>query len=191
MSWIVFADANVLYSRTLRDWLFLLRLGGSDLFAVFSTEDVLAEVIYRYRRKHPNAPGRVVASIRNRLAGSLDDLVGDYEIDNSHPVGDKNDQHVHAAAQACGADFLLTEDHGFTATSAHAEATRRCYEVYTADAFFVLVDDSDPALVRRVTQQQADYWVGKRGTANLCESLRLARCPEFAERVHRHKPALG
>jgi hypothetical protein len=59
------------------------------------------------------------------------------------------------------------------------------------DAFFVLVDDSNRTLVQRVTQQQMDYWIAKHGEVNLPESLTLAGCPNFAERVRKHQLALG
>lgn len=40
----VFVDANVLYSRTLRDWTFLFRGSTDGMFQLHSTEDVFAEV---------------------------------------------------------------------------------------------------------------------------------------------------
>ena len=54
----VFVDANVLYSRTLRDWLGLLyTLPEYPLFQVYWSEDVLAETLYNLRRSHPEWPG--------------------------------------------------------------------------------------------------------------------------------------
>ncbi|MCH5643313.1 hypothetical protein [Gordonia sp. ABSL49_1] len=52
----VFVDENVLWPKTLRDWLFLLRNAtGGEMFTVCSTEDVVAEAIYTLRRKKPLA----------------------------------------------------------------------------------------------------------------------------------------
>lgn len=37
----VFVDANILFARTLRDWLFLLKLQSENsMFIVMATEDV-------------------------------------------------------------------------------------------------------------------------------------------------------
>lgn len=51
----VLVDANVLYSKTLGDWLGLLyTIPEIPPFQVFWTEDVLAEAIYHLRRNHPD-----------------------------------------------------------------------------------------------------------------------------------------
>ena len=184
MGQVLFVDANVLYSRTLRDWLFLLRFADPDRLTVFTSEDVLAETVYRYRRNHPDAPGRLIAAIRSTIVNSLSDIVTDYQIDGSFLGGDIDDRHVHAAALACGADVLLTDDQGFV-------GHRHGYDVVRPDPFFVAVDDSDPALVSRVTAQQVDYWTSRRGTSRLPEALEAAGCPQFAERVQQHQHALG
>jgi predicted nucleic acid-binding protein len=54
----VLVDANVLYSKTLREWLALLYLRQEDeIYSVYRTEDVLAETIHRLRRHHPHWNG--------------------------------------------------------------------------------------------------------------------------------------
>lgn len=40
----ILRDVNVMFSKTLRDWIFLLSLEGS-LYTVHTTEDILAETI--------------------------------------------------------------------------------------------------------------------------------------------------
>jgi len=60
----VFVDANVFFSKTLTDWLFLLRFETEGMFQVHTTEDVCAEVIYRMRKKNPTAPGRLLPARR-------------------------------------------------------------------------------------------------------------------------------
>ena len=42
-------DANVLYSRTLRDWMLMLRLEADGMYVVLTTEDILTEVLYHFR----------------------------------------------------------------------------------------------------------------------------------------------
>ncbi|WP_067654080.1 hypothetical protein [Nocardia harenae] len=56
------------------------------------------------------------------------------------------------------------------------------YEVYGADDFFELVDDSAPQLVRQVMEEQLRYWVPRRGKP-LPEALRAASAPRFGERI--------
>jgi hypothetical protein len=151
------------------------------------SEDVLAETIYSYRRSYPHAPGSLITSIRRLLTDNLDDLVGDFEVNGTFTGNDQYDAHVHAAALACGADILLTDDHGFANVCGGQSTPHYGYEVFRADEFFLLVDDSNPEAVRTVTQQQIAYWMAKKGEVNLPESLRCAGCPGFAERVRQRQ----
>ena len=57
------------------------------------------------------------------------------------------------------------------------------YEIYTADDFFVLVADSNPASILRVTKEQFEYWGNKPGSRPLDKALIAAGCPQFAARV--------
>lgn len=182
----VLADANVLYSRTLRDWLILLELqSGTGLFKNYWTEDILSEVLYRMRRERPGAPGRYIANVHDKIVNSLEGgRVDDFEIDGSFPGSDPNDQHVHAAAIACGASYVITMDGGFRSASIDPDALP--YEVHSPDSFFVLVDDSAPRRVRAVTEEQDKYWSRRPGAKSLADALRDAGCPEFAERVLQH-----
>ncbi|MCG8916727.1 PIN domain-containing protein [Actinokineospora sp. PR83] len=185
----VFTDANVFYSRTLRDWLALLQLQGGT-YTVYWTEDVLAETVYRLRRRHPDWNGAKITAIRDRIAGTFEGgRVDDFTIDGSFPGGDVDDQHVHAAALACQADFILTCDNGFIVAGQDVDSMP--YEVYRPDDFFVLVDDSAPHVVRQVTYDQTLYWVGRTGRADLASKLSDAGCPEFAERVRDHQGRLS
>lgn len=60
------------------------------------------------------------------------------------------------------------------------------YEIYNADEFFVLIDDSQPRVVRAVTAEQLDYWLREVDDVDLCGPLRAAGRPRFAERVRAH-----
>ncbi|WP_307867596.1 PIN domain-containing protein [Umezawaea beigongshangensis] len=187
----MFVDANVLYSRTLRDWLALLQLNSpEEVYTVYWTEDVLAETIYRLRRKHPDWNGAKITAIRDGIAATFEGgRVEDFVVDGTFPGVDGDDRHVHAAAVACRADFILTCDKGFSTAGCDAGSTP--YEVYRPDEFFVLVDDSAPHLVRLVTREQTLYWVGREGRADLAGKLIDAGCPVFAERVRIHQGELS
>src|SRR5690606_18540634 len=69
----VFVDANVWYSRALRDWFGMLYTKpDTPPFAVYWTEDVLAELVYHLRREHPDWPGRRITRIRDLMAGTFE-----------------------------------------------------------------------------------------------------------------------
>lgn len=186
----VLVDANVLYSRTLRDWLFLLRNhANGDLYTVHTTEDILAEVIYSIRRNNPDAPGSLTSRVRDRIVDSLDTIVKDFVVDGSYPGDDPDDAHVHAAAVACGAEKLVTADDDFSVVPGDIDL-QLPYEVHTPDSFFTLVDDSLPAVVRAATADQHGYWQNRPGAKTLDDALQDAQCPTFAARVSVHLEAL-
>ncbi|MCS7479997.1 PIN domain-containing protein [Umezawaea endophytica] len=151
---------------------------------------MLAETIYRLRRNNPGWDGVKTTSVRDLIVGTFEGgRVDDFKVDDSFPGSDVNDRHVHAAAIACQADFVLTDDEGFVVNGQDADAMP--YEVYRSDDFFLLVDDSVPDLVRRVTREQTLYWARRTGRADLAGKLIAAGCPEFAERVRNHQGELS
>ncbi len=187
----VFVDANVRFSRTLRDWLFLLRnQGAGSMFTVYSSEDVIAETIYRIRRDRPTASGELITAIHDRISAQLDCRVTEYAIPAHSPLADEHDFHVHAAAVSCEAGILLTADRGFLDLD-QGLIDVLPYEVHSPDSFFVLVDESSPATVRAVTLVQLDYWFSRDGHGDLPARLRAAGCLEFAARVAVHIRDLG
>lgn len=179
----MFVDADVFYSRTLRDWLGMLyATPDAPPFIVCWTEDVLAETIYRLRRAHPDWDGARISRMRDAIAGSFEGGRVDAYSPGAYPGADPNDAHVHAAAVAAQADYLVTgntKDLSWDADSAP-------YEVLTPDEFFVLVDQAMGDLVDLVAQKMSDYWVERSGEADLPARLVAAGCPEFAVRVRTH-----
>jgi hypothetical protein len=189
----VFVEANVLYSRTLRDWLCLLFLHATgEIYTVYWTEHVLAETIYHLSRDHPDWDGAKITCIRDRITGTFEGgRVKDFTVDGSFPGDDVNDQHVHAAAVKCEADIVLSADGGFSVDEQAVDDLP--YEVHRPDDFFVLVDDSAPELVYRVTREQTLYWRARSdtGRADLAGPLIAAGCPEFAQRVRSYQSQLS
>lgn len=187
----LFVDANILFSRTLRDWLFLLKLQSENsMFVVVSTEDVLAETIYRLRRKYPAWDGGQISRIREALVKNIDELVNDYPIRDDFAGIDPDDNHVHSAAVAGNANMLVTSDGGFL--ELEGASNELPYEIWSADEFFVLVDDSAPHLVELVTKKQVLHWNNDRGVpGRIVEKLIKSGCPQFAERVKAHLRSLS
>ncbi|MCW4355228.1 PIN domain-containing protein [Hoyosella sp. YIM 151337] len=180
----VLADSNVLYSRTLRDWLALLYLapGGGGLFEVVWTEDIMAEVLYHLRKNNPFLDDEQVGGVRRRLAAVFaTGLITGYQIDSSTGYPDVYDAHVHCAAVHGRADIIVTGNvRDFTGMD------EQPYEVYSPDDFFVLVDDSAPETVLSALRTQLRYYREKGGRFSLPEQLRTANAPQFAERVRQH-----
>jgi len=184
----VLVDANVFFSRTTRDWLFLLRNQTRGMFTVHATVDVVAEAVYSLRREFPNAPGRLTRRAHQLILDNLDELVEDFTVDEDWPGKDPDDAHVHAAAIACRATILLSGDKGFSGVPDDIDVLLP-YEVHTTDSFFTLIDDSAPDDVRAVALEQHAYWSGRREgwqASDLAAKLAAAGCPVFSERVLRH-----
>lgn len=161
----VFVDANVWYSRTLRDWLGMLyTTPDTPPFVVCWSEDVLAEAIYRLRKTHPEWDGSRITTIRDRIAGTFEGgRVDDYATDTEYLGRDPDDAHVHAAAVAGRADYLIT----FNTKDFQGNDDVAPYEVLTPDDFLVLVDTAMPGLVDRVTQLMSNHWIKLRGESDL------------------------
>lgn len=152
MTELAFIDANVFYSRTLRDWLFMLRIETkANVFTLASSWDVISEAASRLRDKHPAARGQLVGQLIEKCTMFIDDLVTDYPGGAVDWIPDEGDWHVHHTAIACSARYLVAEDRGFTDTGSF-------YKVLTCDEFFLLINQKDPGAVQRVTAQQAKFW---------------------------------
>ena len=172
----VFVDANVFFSRTLRDWLFLLRIESKGgLFQLHTTWDVITETAARLRDEYPNASGDLLASLMKKIQECVDEVVATFPGGPVEGIADQGDWHVHHAAEACRAHVLLTDDTGFESDDSH-------YEIYTCDDFFLEVERSAPDVVKRVVEKQAIFW-SKRNGKQLPDALRDAGCLEFADVV--------
>ncbi|MEU7138016.1 PIN domain-containing protein [Nocardia sp. NPDC046473] len=182
-------DANILYSRTLRDWLALLYLhGGGEMFEVMWTDDVMAEFHYHLRKKNPFLDDAQVGGIRRRLESVFKaGRISGYSVDAAGTYPDPGDAHVHCAAVHGNVDILLTEN-----VKHFREIDDLPYEIYSADEFFELVDDTAPRAVLAVTKEQLVYHVRRsgNGSVSLPEMLKKAGAPLFAERVRQHLNSL-
>ncbi|PPG65626.1 hypothetical protein C5C31_13240 [Rathayibacter rathayi] len=185
---LVFVDADVLWSTTLRGWLVNLSVGQqgatSPAFQMVVSEDVIAEAVARWRDRHPTAPGAVTAKMSNNLR-TLCAVVQDSDASIPFPGGDEGDVHVHAAAVHQQVGYLVTNDRGFHDLSDEQKDTLP-YEIYSPDDLFLLLCAQSSQRVREATRAQMRHFVGLGQEPRLVESLRNAGCPEFAEAVRGH-----
>jgi hypothetical protein len=151
------------------------------MYVIACSRDVIVEARNTLRNDHPNWPGSATTQLMEAFMDAFD-IVDEFDADIPYSGEDPDDRHVHAAAVACGAGFLVTDDQGF----ARMNSDELPYEVLTADQFFVLVDDSAPHYVAAAVRSQLEYWTIAGKKAELVEHLRAAGCPDFAERVAAH-----
>ncbi|MDC4233904.1 PIN domain-containing protein [Actinomyces sp. B33] len=173
----VLVDTNVWYSRTLRDWICLLALhGGSDIYTVIWTDDILAELQYSLRRKYPQLEGGKIAILREKIEETFPDgRIRDYSIDVDGP--DPLDGHVRGAARSGEADYVVT------CNTKDFNGDDLPYEVYTPDEFFLLVHASSPDVVERAARVYDAYYESSGHDYLVAERLRSAGACGFAKIV--------
>lgn len=181
----ILVDANVLYSRTLRDWLLQLQLAQGALFATCWTVDIHAEVLSRLRKQNPEMDGGALTTVSDRIMACMTERISKYPHVPQTFLSDEYDAHLHSAAIAGGVDMLMTQDRDFLDLGTDV-TDNLPYEICSADDTFVLIDDSAPELVRIVTRSTWDYWRRREPSADVPAFLTKAGCPEFAKRVRDH-----
>lgn len=183
----VFVDAGVIYSKTLRDWLglyYTCNVSAEPPFDVHWSDDVLAEAISRLRDNNPTWSGGRIARISELITQTFEvGRVREYSVVESNYQGaDQGDAHVHAAASACAADYLLTTNDRDFRISSEAQ-DKLPYEILSPDDFFMTVALSNPEGTAACIERQIAYRNGRGEEANLCEALQKAGCPRFADHV--------
>ncbi|OZG61770.1 PIN domain-containing protein [Bifidobacterium lemurum] len=180
----VFVDANILYSKTIRDWLFAFSTCDIKPFDLYSSEDVFAETVYHLRRNNPTISGDRVAAALSQMR-ELVTIVPSYncEEEQSRYLGaDANDLHLHAATVASDCDVLLTNDSKIYANLNEDERSQLPYSIYTADEFFVALAETSAVLLDQAVTCELNYWSRRfaDGVTDLETPLLNAGCANFA-----------
>lgn len=179
---LIFLDANILFSRTLRDWLSLISLNsGTEGISLRWSEDVMSEYQYRIRRKNPGWSDQQIGGWRRRLTETFPDaMIVGYEIDPALlESNDKFDAHVLAAAAHGNVDYLVTANYSdFEQFSERFE-----FEIFTPDEMLCLINERRPDAVAAATKKQLSYWAGRSSNKSLPQALMDAGAPDFAEQV--------
>lgn len=110
----------------------------------------------------------------------VDEVLDTYPSDVPFTGTDEHDYHVHAAATACQADLLLTDNDPQDITTSEEVH----YEIICPDDFFVLAANSaPPQMLHPIIKSQIEYWAKKPDHVQLDQALRNAGCPDFADIV--------
>ncbi|WP_433732584.1 PIN domain-containing protein (plasmid) [Actinoplanes sp. CA-051413] len=156
----VFLDANVLYSRCLRDWLVMMALdSGYTAFDLRWSEAVLAEAFYHLRRNYPDAPERRIERWREKMDENFPQAKVTHWDPQSVPrPADPNDHHVLAAAYAGQVDFLITCDGDVANFQRCLDEIDAGITVLHVDDFLCMIAERYPELVRRRYLSQVMYF---------------------------------
>ncbi|SNT45662.1 Predicted nucleic acid-binding protein, contains PIN domain [Asanoa hainanensis] len=157
---IVFLDANVVYSRCLRDWLVLMALDSQyTAYELRWSEAVLAEAFYHLRRSHPAAPEQRIERWRDLLDRNFPEAkVVRWDPQAVPEPKDPNDHHVLAAAYAGHVDILVTCDGDVENFQQCLDQVGAGIEVAHVDDFLCMIAERHSALVRRQYLSQIAYW---------------------------------
>lgn len=179
---LIFLDANILYSRTLRDWFALISLNsGAEGIALRWSEDVMTEFIYHLRRKNPGASDHNVGLWREKLTSAFPNaMISGYEISPEFLQGrDQFDAHVLAAATHGRVDYLVTANPG----DFEEFADRLEFEIFRPDDMLCLMIERRPDAVLAATKKQCQYWAGRPDSKSLPAALIDAGTPDFARHI--------
>jgi hypothetical protein len=191
---VVFVDADVLWSPTLRAWILNFATGSNEGrspgFELVLTEAVIAEAVARWNDKNPRARGIVVTRMAEALR-EVATMVRDYDADIPFPGSDDGDIHVHAAAVQSGAGYLVTNDSGFRDLPDEVK-DELPYEIYNPDDFLVLVADQSRGRLRDVTREMMHHMAPKDGASfKMVPSLQRSGAPTFARMVEEELAVLA
>lgn len=178
----VLLDANVLYSKTLRDWICLTALENPGFFQVRWTESILAEWQYHLRRSNPLRSEDWITRYPALFRRSFPEgCVEGFAVEKPDWLVDLHDAHVHSAAAAAQVAYLVTDDGDWS----NAPLDELSYEVHTADSFLSMcaLSQSRP-LGERTAQQLAYAWRRRRNDEiDIVGPLKRAGANDFAEHV--------
>jgi len=183
VAFIVVLDATALYPSTLRD--VLLRAHDRGIYQAKFTEAILEEVRSAVLRKYRDANmDRTIQLIRENFG---DALVHDYERLMPVMTNETDDRHVLAAAVACGAQLIVTDNVGDFPDESCAPYN---IDVKTADDFLRDLWDLDSeAIMATLREAAAGTSRPRLDVRGVLERLR-ATAPTFAETVKR-SPVIG
>lgn len=180
----VLLDANVLFSKTLRDWICLTALDNPGMFQPRWTSSILTEWQFHLRKQYPLQSEAWVTKYRTEMEAAFPGgMITNFDVTHPEWLADIDDAHVHSAAVKAEVDYLVTNDQGWVT----APLDELPYEVHTPDSFLCLcVESQERVMGDRVAAQLAYSWK-RRSTddVDIVGPLKRAGVVLFAEQVRR------
>jgi predicted nucleic acid-binding protein len=160
---IVFTDANVLYSRVLRDY--LLYAAIEDLISVVWSEMVLNEVARHLIESIPDFTSESAKRLITNMTSSfpyaeVNPESKHFGLLEHYDLPDENDRHVFAAALAAEATIICTSN---TKDFPENVAAELGLQILTPDALLFKLITENP---KRMLSVHADVVIGLRGATD-------------------------
>ena len=166
MSLRVFLDANVIASKTLRDWLFKLSLFDPRVLSLCSSDLVLEEARRTFARRNPSADRTIVDGLFERIRAMFDHVViwtgNPSEIDGINI----DDVHVHHAALRAEATHLATSN-----LRDFQPRQPMPYILCSPDELLVTLTLLTPNGIKKVAESEAVYWSGRKSIEPLVKTV--------------------
>ena len=142
----VLLDTNILMSRTLRDWILILALESKyEFFQPYVSSGILDEFGYQMRRRDPTLDDGALETWKKQILSSTQGFISGFQVPLIPGYPDKDDLHVHAAADHGGMHVLITHDKKLLnfATTPEGQNVQK-YETMSADDFLVQLTEYAP-----------------------------------------------
>ena len=178
----VFLDANVIASKTLRDWLFKFSLLKPGVLSLCTSDIVLEEALKAFAKRNPAVSPEIVDGLFERIREMFDHVVADEG--SKEDVGgiNKKDVHVHHAALRAEATHLTTSN--LRDFQPHKPTP---YLLCSPDELLVTLSFLDPNGVKEVAESEATYWGGRKNidpsVKSVPDALSDAGAQHFSEIV--------
>ncbi|MDY6052150.1 MAG: PIN domain-containing protein [Rothia sp. (in: high G+C Gram-positive bacteria)] len=184
----VVVDANLLLSTTLRDWVLMpCYESGSQFYQVVTSQSILDEFGYHWRKDHADVDDHVRQKIVERIKQCLVVVEG-YPVTTPLGYPDKDDSHVHSAAVHSHANALITDDKKLLNFAQTEEGEDQLpYETMSCDDFLMQLTDYAPReFFAAIYLKQEKYWERQKGSRTLPEQLEAAGAHQFATYLKQH-----
>jgi len=165
-----FLDANIIVSKTLRDWFFKLSLVDSDTLCLSCSELVLEEARRAFHKRNPTANPTSFYQWRERIQSIVNHVVTDVPARLEYIDGiSRHDTHVHRAALSAEATHLVTSN----LRDFHPRDPDP-YLPCSPDALLMQMYLFRPEVVREVAQSGAAYWATREHAEALVKPVPVA-----------------
>ena len=181
----VLLDANILMSKTLRDWILKSAFYSQGRFQVLISQGILDEWGNHTRNNNPTLDDGVIEKWRRQIiesCGGNDCILRGFPVPEVPNYPDPEDLHVHAAAIAGDVDALATNDKALIAYGRSEAGENLGYDIMSADNILMqLVDFTTPDFWVQLYLSEVRYWLDHQGNVDLISQLRQSQAEKFAD----------